>query len=239
MSDESQHQPEQEDENQEELPIRIFTAITIEGAGLKKATWQPAVQVVSGCNYIKLTKWDRDLTLFVTGKGLRLHSGKEHNINRQWFSTVAELRKEACQESLKRVIKEAAEAEGTPIPQKIRAATQQDEYLAGRTVQVLAPAVQNADGDEVHAEHQMTMLWGIKGEQLWVELTTENLNYVRLAILHSSAAAPAPPKRARGKAAAGSPKRRKRGRKPHKPLRDEDQGSEPEQEAVPIAVENM
>ncbi|CAE7357935.1 unnamed protein product [Symbiodinium sp. CCMP2592] len=239
MSDESEHQPEQEDENQEEVPIRIFTAITIEGAGLKKATWQPAVQVVSGCNYIKLNKWDRDLTLFVTGKGLRLHSGKEHNINRQWFSTVAELRKEACQESLKRVIKEAAEAEGTPIPQKIRAATQQDEYLAGRTVQVLAPAVQNADGDEVHAEHQMRMLWGIKGEQLWVELTTENLNYVRLAILHSSAAAPAPPKRARGKAAAGSPKRRKRGRKPHKPLRDEDHGSEPEQEAVPLAAENL
>ena len=56
-------------------------AVCIEGAGLKKTTWrQPAIQVVSGCKHAKVNKWDRYLTPFVTGKGLRLHSSQEHNL---------------------------------------------------------------------------------------------------------------------------------------------------------------
>ena len=46
------------------------------------------MQVVSGCNFLKLNKWGRYLTQFVTGTGLRLHSTREHNINKQWFQTM-------------------------------------------------------------------------------------------------------------------------------------------------------
>ena len=216
MSD-PEEDPEQEGE--EELPIKIYTAVCIEGAGLKKKTWQPAIQIVSGTKFVKLQKWDRFLTQFVTGKGLRLHGSKEHNINRQWFHTMAELRREACQESLKRVIVQAACAEGNPPPQKIRVAMQQDEYLAGRIVQIKAPAVVDRAGQLRHEEHQLQVLWGIKGLDIWIELTEPNLQYIRLAILHSETYIQ--PQSARKAKAAGSPKKkRKRGPKPRAAVAD-------------------
>eukprot|EP00439_Symbiodinium_sp_Y106_P061854 s1534_g9.t1 len=225
MSDEEERVHEDDGQDDAERPIRIFTAVCIEGAGLKKKSWQPAVQTVSGCSYLKLNKWDRYLTQFVTGKGMRLHCNKEHNINVQWFHTMVELRRGACQESLSKVILQAAEAEGTPAPKKIRQATQQDEYLAGRTVKVQAPCVESQDGEVVHDGLQMQMLWGIKGADLWVELTEANLQYVRLAIQHSPSFTPPEKKRARG--GASPRKRRKRGPKSRAVLRDDEATEDP------------
>eukprot|EP00439_Symbiodinium_sp_Y106_P024521 s8377_g3.t1 len=228
---------EDRQDDEEELPIKIYTALCIEGAGLKKKTWQPAIQIVSGTNFVKLQKWDRFLTQFVTGKGLRLHSSKEHNINRQWFHIMAELRREACQESLKRVIVQAAESEGNPPPQKIRLAMQQDEYLAGRIVQIKAPAVVDKAGQLRHEEHQLQVLWGIKGLDIWIELTEANMQYIRLAILHSEAYIQ-PPSTKRAKAAGSPKKRRKRGPKPQAAVAnrsdDEDAQSPGEQDPPPI-----
>ncbi|CAE7278616.1 unnamed protein product [Symbiodinium sp. CCMP2456] len=247
MSDVEQLLEHAEDEDQPETPIKIYTAICIEGAGLKKKSWQPAIQSVSGTNFAKFNKWDRYLTTFVTGKGLRLHSSKEHNINRQWFRTMEELRKAACQESLKRVIVQAAEAEGTPVPPKIRPATQQDEYLAGRTVQVTGPAVHNDSEELVHEEHQMVMLWGIKGADLWIELTEANLGYIRLAILHSPPFIQPPPKKA-ARGGASPKKRRKRGPKSKAALRDDEEADAAEpapsedndvDEAAPLEGQDM
>ena len=243
MSGEEEHVVQEDDQDGAEPPIRIFTAICVEGAGLKKKCWQPAVQTVSGCSFIKLNKWDRFLTQFVTGKGLRLHSDKEHNINVVWFHRMAELRRGACQECLTKVILSAAEAEGVPAPKKIRLATQQDEYLAGRTVKVQAPRVETQDGEVVHDGLQLQMLWGIKGADLWVEPTEENLHYIRLAIQHSTAFIA--PEKKRGRGAPSPKKKRKRGPKSRVAL-DEELTDEPppeigpsEDQAPPVADDNM
>ena len=123
--------------------VKVFKCTAIRAPGLK-STWLPAVQTVAGDEYIKLSKWDRHLTHFVTSKPLNLHAGGGrllNNINVQWFEDMCSLRLQACNAAVKQVIEQAADAEGVPRPTKIRAATQEDEFLCGRTIVVSAPAV--------------------------------------------------------------------------------------------------
>ena len=70
--------------------IKVFKCTAIRAPGLK-STWLPAVQTVAGDEYIKLSKWDRHLTHFVTSKPLNLHAGGGrplNNINVQWFEDM-------------------------------------------------------------------------------------------------------------------------------------------------------
>ena len=92
----------------------------------------PAVQTTGGIEYVKLVKWDRELTLFCTGKPLvfaATSAKAAHNINVRWFDDICELRRQACDAAVKRVITEAAEAEGKEPPKKIRSARPEDEFL--------------------------------------------------------------------------------------------------------------
>ena len=194
--------------------IKVFKCTAIRAPGLK-STWLPAVQTVAGDEYIKLSKWDRHLTHFVTSKPLNLHAGGGrplNNINVQWFEDMCSLRLQACNAAVKQVIEQAADAEGVPRPAKIRAATQEDEFLCGRTIVVSAPAVVKEDV-EIQAPRSLRLLWAVRGD-LWLELTSGNLEYIRHAIQASTPYQQPVSKRA--VQAKGSPgkKRRKRGRKP-------------------------
>ena len=165
-------------------PLRIERAIVIRGGHLK-APWVPNVEEVQGVPYIQLSKWSRDLTRYVSGKGmnLRVKGGRPlHNINVAWFAEMVKLRRAACDATLKSVITSAAVDAGQDPPTKFRQATDDDQWLCGRSVLLDAPAV---------AEHvpgrQLRVLWAIKSTELWMELTLENLEYVKWAIATSSA----------------------------------------------------
>eukprot|EP00439_Symbiodinium_sp_Y106_P081249 s52_g20.t1 len=205
---------EPEDVGNEDQPVLIYKATCIKGPGLR-SPWMPAVQTVSGVEYVKLVKWDRDLTLFCTGQPMNLHTKAKkplNNINVAWFEEMKTLRQQACDSAVKKVILEAAEAEGKPPPAKIRAAQAEDEFLVGGSVVLDVPDIYNKDNEDevVEPGRQLRVLWGVKGE-IWVELTEANLRYVRQAIRHST-----PFVQQRSKRCKGSPGRRakKRGRKP-------------------------
>ncbi|CAE7255078.1 OTUD4 [Symbiodinium microadriaticum] len=127
--------PQAADVAEMDVPIQIFKATCIKGPHLKQP-WLPDVQSVSGVDYIKLGKWDRDLTLFATGIPLNFAATKRrasHNINVIWFEDMKRLRQEACDSAVKKVIVEAAEAEGKPVPKRIRPAREEDQFLIGKT----------------------------------------------------------------------------------------------------------
>ena len=204
---------EREEGEEQEQPIAIFKATCIRGPGLK-APWMPAVQTIGGVDYIKLVKWDRELTMFCTGKALVFGGDATkrsvHNINVRWFQDVAILRHQACDAAVKKVIIEAAQAEGKEPPAKIRQARPEDEFLIGSSVIIDVPSICDENNEILEEARQLRVLWAVKGD-LWVELTEDNLRYVRHAIRQSEPFVQTRTKRA----AKSSPKRhRKRGRKP-------------------------
>ena len=220
---------------EEELRIAKVTCVT--GPGLR-APWLPDVQTVAATEFIKLTKWSRELTQYCTGESLNLHKKgtkrKPHNINCVWFHDMAERRRSACNAALRAVVVEAAAEGQAAAPKKFRPATDADQWLAGRTVIVDAPAIHEDGQCKADARH-IKMLWGVKGHDLWVELTKANLEYARAAIKVS------PPYEPEKKA---SPKRKRRRRtRANNPLEEqEDAGQEhkehqPAEEAQPSQEE--
>ncbi|CAE7205345.1 unnamed protein product [Symbiodinium sp. CCMP2592] len=215
-------------EEQDDQPLKIYTATCISGGGLK-GVWMPTIEEASGVTFIKLNKWDRQLTQYVTGKSLNLFSGSKkpkNSINVHWFQTMTDLRRQACNDSLKKLIVQAAEASGGKVPEKIRPATQADEFLAGRFVTVQAPPYkdpENPDAEEVDGP-QLKLLWKLKTPDVWMELTFENLEYAKKAILGS----PAWEQPISARAKHSPRKRRRRGPKPRghdelgeEPLKDD------------------
>ena len=52
--------------------LRIVRVTVIRGGGLK-TDWMPRVQLVDNMEFVRLSKWDRDLTRYVSARGLHLH----------------------------------------------------------------------------------------------------------------------------------------------------------------------
>ena len=195
----------EDDEGQQETPVQVKQVFAITGGGLSlgkgSRTWLPEVVCVNGMEFIKLSKWCPMLTRFCTGKARVMHLKRArhetHSINVQFFEDATELRWKACNEAVRNMIVSNAEADGQEPPQKIRPAVQQDEWLVDRTVTLHLPAV----SPEVPARN-INFLWAVKGV-LHMELTSENLEYVRHAIMNSprvvkvKAKAPTSPKRRR------------------------------------------
>ena len=207
-----------EDDEEEDNEVRIYEATCIQYG---KSTWMPSVQLISGVKFIRVSKWDRHLTTFCTRRPLNLHSsgGRPLNsINVAWFDEIKKLRVQACDQAIRKVIEDGAEAEGSKKPDKIRKATQEDEFVAGRTVTIEVPPVE-CDGAVVEPARSLRVLWGIRGD-VWVELSTENLSYIRHAILNSPPFEQPVTKRSKFVVKDGqSPRRkRKRGRKPKENL---------------------
>lgn len=190
------------EENEGPLPeqIRVFRVTAVSGPCLK-SPWLPDVQTVEGVEYIRLTKWSPQLTKLCTGRTKQLHNKKEqHTMNVQWFQDTTQLRREACDAAVKRLILENVPANTEP-PAKIRRAIQQDEYMVGRSILVNMPAI--SDG---WPERAIRFLWGVKGSDLFMELTAENFSYIRQAIMASPKVEP------KEIPAGKSPKRKKRRR---------------------------
>ncbi|CAE7472204.1 unnamed protein product [Symbiodinium sp. KB8] len=214
-----------EDEQDEEKPVRLYKATCVSGGGLGSSVWLPEVTVVGGQEFLRFSKWDRDLTKLCTKKPMNLWtSGKKplNNINVELFSQLASLRMQACNQALKKVMEQAAEAEGVPLPSKIRQATAQDAFVAGQSVVIQAPAILNEDGDEIEEERPIRVLWGVRGQDLWMEATEDVIRYFIAGVKHSKPYEQPVSKRAKQGKGASPKKRRRRGPKPKQAREESD-----------------
>ena len=103
----------------------------------------------------------------------------QHSINVKWFEEIIALRKTECDKRLKEVICNAAVEAGENRPEKVRPAVADDEWLRGRHIALDLPPVPG------HAGISTRVLWGVKGADLYMQLTTDNLKYAKAAILAS------------------------------------------------------
>ena len=163
-------------------PLSIRPVFCVTGGGLRKP-WYPETKEVEGVPYVKLDKWDRGLCMFVTNKALQLKSTDSlHHLNVPGFQTLLDKRQEACNMQFHRQMKQAAEQAGEEI-KKVRRAREEDKFIAGSAVVASMPAI--TLGDRSVPATDIKMLWSLKQPEVWVELTVQNLEYVRLSILAS------------------------------------------------------
>lgn len=147
-----------------------------------KSPWIPEVQEVEGKVFLRLQKWDSKFTAFVTAKTFNAHGKRAKNqINMLAFQDLLEQRREACHDKLRARLQEgyAAEQEQNPTgkPLRLRKPREDDQYLAGRIVELQMPQCEDAGWS--FGPVVLKVLWGIHTTDLWVEFSLENLKYVR------------------------------------------------------------
>ena len=160
-----------------------------------KSPWSPAVQCVNNINYIKLGRWDRHFTRFVTGRVLDLRRGRSHHISCSFLDDLQEQIHNTSAEVINHIlsgdtqdgsdVNDPKEGKGGK-PKRKRAARPGDKHLAPSFITVTLHAVEHMG--ECFPERSVKALWSVKGPDMWLELDAAVLEHVRLAILASQAA---------------------------------------------------
>ena len=130
MAEEVSPAAEAVEDAEEDKPLERFTATCLSGGSIKEV-WMPETKVVSGFTFIKLFKGCLELS--------SESSSERQTTSQQHQRSTQELRRQACNEALRRAIVQAAEAEGSKVPGRIRRVRQEDEFIASRTVVVDPP----------------------------------------------------------------------------------------------------
>ena len=152
-------------------------------------TWQPVQKREHERDWFQLGKWDRGFTRFVTEKALDLRKGKRDGqpMDVIFFSEL----KQKCLEAIEAAINDLWEDENSV--KKSRKLTNQALKRAANQshlpfIVVDLPAIEYHLDEEVTRSGPLQMRVlneNIGSSLLWVELTAENLQYLRCAIMSS------------------------------------------------------
>ena len=147
-----------------------------------KGSWCPTTRVVMDTHFFCVDKWDRKLNMFCIGRGLNLKRGRTTNINCKFIDSLAKLRSEASDIAVAKAYEDDAD-EGAQDKKrkKARKARASDSDIASPIVDIEVPDVHRAN--VMVAGRRMRVLFGVKNHPVWLELTAENLDYVRHAVL--------------------------------------------------------
>ncbi|CAJ1393472.1 unnamed protein product [Effrenium voratum] len=160
--------------------VQIGTIWVITNSHTVKNPWTPEVQCVEGTNFMKIYRWSRDLTRFVTGKALDLRKDKGHWLDGAFLGKLIAARDQKSKEAYKSAVMPEPE-EGEPAaPQRRRRVRKDDAAVSAAVVEIVVPAV------EEHEEKTVKCLWGVKSHDLWIEMSDTILEHVRSGILAES-----------------------------------------------------
>ena len=154
--------------------VEIKTVHIIKNDKMKKTMWTPSVRSVDDVPFIEISRWSRQLTLFVTGKALDLRKQKHHQMKADFFTVLSKHRNDASEEAYYQATKDEAN-EGKQKKRKVKPG---DHLVAPKCVDVTMPA---AGG---FGERTAKCLWGVGAMPLWLELDAVVLEHLRVGILH-------------------------------------------------------
>ena len=143
--------------------------------------WVPETTVVQGIEFLEISKWDRKLTQFCLGRKMLLVPGSTQHINVSFIENLQSLRTKQCVAAVQLVLAEDARCAGR---KRQRAAKGSDGALVDRIHHIVVPQI-ICPGFVVDAM-EMKVLYGVKNNTLWVEMTPQNLDYIRHGVLHSN-----------------------------------------------------
>ena len=163
--------------------ISIRTIYEVVNDMNKKRPWTPSTQVIDGRTFVKLNKWCREWTRFVTGSALNLRKSSSTSISCAYWDSLLAERDKVSIASLKEQVVDDTDLESMKAWKK-RKVKMADSALAPSTILFNLPKYQE-HGNSLQAE----ALWAVKSPDHWVELTEEVLEHIREGILQSRAAA--------------------------------------------------
>lgn len=154
-----------------------------------KSNWVPETQEVEDVTFMRISKWDRCLVTFCTGKALQFSGGPRQDVNVAFLDKLQRLRTAAVNAAVAAVI-DVDEGDGPKKRKRTRKTRLSDRDLVSQIINVTGPAIHD-DAGMVHDALAMRILFGIKNHDLWVEATPQNLEYIRHGVLSSINAAQA------------------------------------------------
>ena len=153
-----------------------MTAVSMDGM---KGAWHPRTCMQDGLEFFHLDRWDRKMCTFLTGKALEMRGNKTMNIVKQaFFHELRTSRRHACNLALQETVRASAPAAGEDPPQKVRNARDEDKYIVSHVVTMRMPRV-DFQGESM-GPLDMKVLWGCRKADVFIELSRENLIYLRL-----------------------------------------------------------
>ncbi|CAJ1381987.1 unnamed protein product [Effrenium voratum] len=151
--------------------ISKVCVITSETRG--KHQWKPEVVTVQGTDFIKLHRWSRDLTRYVTGRALDLRKGKGHCLSGDYMEHLVTERNKKSREAYQEAMRSTQEGEEPPQPRRRRTVRQSDSAVA--------PAVVPAA--DWHPEREVQCLWSVKSPHLWLEMSEDIMVHLKAGIM--------------------------------------------------------
>jgi hypothetical protein len=140
--------------------------------------WSPAVDTVDGMQFIKLDCKDRSCFRFFTGKSLTFGSKYENSkYLLEFWVYLLKARSEASQEAfeeMKKGLNRSDEGPQKARKTRFRRARLDDALTVGRIVKVNV----EHDGNEC----EMSVLFGVKKSEPWVEATVSNMDFIITAM---------------------------------------------------------
>ena len=145
-----------------------------------KTNWVPESVEVDGSVYMRICKWDRCFVKFCTGRALKLGNGGRQDVNVDFVDKLQRLRTAAVDAHLAGLMEQ--EPDGSKKKKRLRKARLDDRDILPQVFTIICPAL-DQDGEIIHDELSMKVLFGVKNHDLWMEAKEANLEYVRLGIL--------------------------------------------------------
>lgn len=147
----------------------------------KGKKWMPETVVKQDMVFAKLSKWDSGFVYFCLGE--RLSSSSKGNkemksANVPAFNQLVDQRQKKSQEVVEKAMEIEPEQDSDSVPQRRhkRKVRSEDVHLVSPVVTIDLPQVDN------HEKSTCNVLWGVKSQDLWVELTVANMMHLKALV---------------------------------------------------------
>lgn len=160
-------------------------AVTIQQAWFvsygKGKKWMPETVVKQEMVFAKLSKYDSGLVYFCLGERMSSSSKGDkvmRSANVPAFNALLEQRQLKSQEMVEKAMEMEPEEPGDSIRQRRqkRRVRSEDVHLVSPVVQIELPEVTG------HQKTSVNVLWGVKSQDLWLELTVTNLQHIKALV---------------------------------------------------------
>ena len=166
------------------MPVRLTVCkkVFINVHNLKGFSgWCPQQVEVDGKNFMRISKRDHALGRICSAGNNKI-IGKRVDVNVAFIDDLQRLRTDSCTNEVKEVLLACADDRGKEaIKLKRRRVKKSDKHLCPEHVRIVCPSYTLRTGQEL-ASLPMMVLFGVRRNAVYVEITEDNLEYITARI---------------------------------------------------------
>ena len=157
--------------------IKLSTTLNVDISALRlkgQKTWTPKQQCVSGVTFMELSKHDPWLVRIVNQSKRDYKEGVTCNV--RFIDELVDLRTDACNQAVRDQLREGLDGPDREVKKRMR---QIDKRKAKKSESTIVPSV-TVIIPAAHglAQYEMHVLYGIKLQNVFFEMTVGNIQYV-------------------------------------------------------------